>query len=181
MDFTLFRVNMVRHNRHNFIGSGKTVETLDENRRRERGGGRTWNPGYTRRFSLSRLNSGKLSSLKPLSQNWEHCFVRAMGHISHSDTPVQTGMRIIKPGETRDLWRKEWRRRRRRRRMSKLFYIRGRWNRLVMRAPLNPGSKVFRYEMELHNSLSECFINRDYSYLSPQCGRVYACCVPANH
>lgn len=47
--------------------------------------------------------------------------------------------------------------------------------------PLNPGSKVFRYEMELHNSLSECFINRDYSYLSPQCGRVYACCVPANH
>lgn len=67
-------------------------------------------PGYTRRFSLSRLNSGKLSSLKPLSQNWEDCFVRAMGHISHSDTPVQTGMRIIKPAQTRDLWRKEWRR-----------------------------------------------------------------------
>lgn len=87
MDFTLFRINMVRHNRHNFIGSGKTVETLDENRRRERGGGRTWNPGYTRRFSLSRLNSGKLSSLKPLSQNWEHCFVRGNGtHFAFGHT-----------------------------------------------------------------------------------------------
>lgn len=66
-------------------------------------------PGYTRRFSLSRLNSGKLSSLKPLSQNWEDCFVRAIGYISHSDTPIQTGMRIIRPTQTQDLWRKEWR------------------------------------------------------------------------
>lgn len=36
--FYSFRVNMVRHNRHNFIGSGKTMETLDDETRIDEAG-----------------------------------------------------------------------------------------------------------------------------------------------
>lgn len=164
-------MNTVRHNRHNSIGSGKTVETLDddetgidegiEKERKEAG-------LYGGGFHLVDWTLGKLSSLKPLFENWEDCFVSAMGTHTHTNACT----RIIKPTQTRDLgWRGGGGGR-------PNYFIWGGGGTGWRCAPLNPGSKVFRYEMELHNSLSECFINRDYSYLSPQCGRVHACLRP---
>lgn len=98
-------MNTVRHNRHNSIGSGKTVETLDddetgidegiEKERKEAG-------LYGGGFHLVDWTLGKLSSLKPLFENWEDCFVSAMGTHTHTNACT----RIIKPTQTRDLgWR----------------------------------------------------------------------------